>query len=160
MACGRAKNDRAFDVPNYNRSVTKALRQLALEAHTVDEEGVTLTRAESMAKLLWEKALGSKKIKKDKQGHLVEVENPAEAWAIGVVYDRLEGKVAPVEPEPEMQGRATATEKVEALARDRVNGLLGPRPTGDKYQPPTPAPVAPAPAVEQPPVVPQPGEDE
>lgn len=109
-------------LPKYTgKELTKHLRLLAMEAESVSDEGETITKAEALARLLWKKALGFAEMVM-KEGSPKEVKNPPEAWAIQLIYERLEGKVANTAPEE--AGKITAAEKVSELARSRINNVL------------------------------------
>lgn len=103
------------------RSVTKYLRELADEAETITDSGVTLTKAEVLARLLWKFALGWKETTYDPKTRRpigVTDHSPAK-WAIDIVYNRLEGQV-PHQVVDESR-ILTAAEKVSELATERLN---------------------------------------
>lgn len=108
--------------PRYSgKELTKFLRQLAMEAEGFSPSGDVMTKAEKLAQILWKKALGSKEMVSTEAG-MREVTNAPEAWAIQMIYERLEGKVGPTAVEE--GGKVTAAEKVSELARDRINSVL------------------------------------
>lgn len=108
-------------LPKYSgKELTKHLRTLAMEAEGINPSGDTETKAEALARLLWKKALGYSEVRQTEGGPR-EVSCPPEAWAIQLVYERLEGKVA--QSSPEEAGKITAAERVTDLARSRINGL-------------------------------------
>lgn len=109
--------------PRYSgKELTKFLRQLAMEAEDLSSDGSTITKAEKLAQILWKKALGFKETIHSPEG-VREVVNSPEAWAIQMIYERLEGKVANAVVEE--GGKATAATRVSELARDRINSVLG-----------------------------------
>jgi hypothetical protein len=135
-------------LPRYsNKELTKHLRTLAMEAHDLTESGEVQTRAEALAKLIWLKALGYKKMEYRGEASnriLVEVEHPPESWCIQLIYERLEGKVPQAAVDD--AGKTTAAERVSDLARTRINTLAGAPVTPDgKPLPPKPLPPKPPP---------------
>ncbi len=109
-------------IPRYTgKELTRFLRALAMEAESLADDGTVVTKAHSLAQLLWRKALGYKAVEKTRHGVAEEVDHPPESWAIQLIYDRLEGKVAPVTTEE--GGRLTTSERVSDLAKTRLNNL-------------------------------------
>lgn len=104
----------------YNpRQLTQHLRELAVETETMTDEGELITRSEALAQLLWKKALGYKEtvVVKDKSDEIIC--HKPEAWAIQMIYERMEGK-APIAIIDEKQ-QITAAEKISDLARTKLN---------------------------------------
>jgi hypothetical protein len=110
-------------LPRYSgKEITRHLRQMAMEAAGLTESGEVQTRAEAMALLLWKKALGytAQELRGEgKDRKLTEVEHPPEAWALQLIYGRLEGKEANASIDE--AGKITAAEKVDELAKARIN---------------------------------------
>lgn len=114
-----------------NRELTNKLRELASEVHDVqlDEggEAVVTTKGEALGEMLFQKALGHTETvieeDPDTPGRAVErkVVHKPEAWAIQLIYDRLEGKTP--QALPEKDGGLTAAQKVRELAIARVNRM-------------------------------------
>ena len=77
-----------------------------------------MTKGEALADLLWKYALGFS-TEDPKTGKTV-VEKP-KAWAIQLIYDRLEGKV-PIQTEVGIV-KPTASERISDLSRDRINNM-------------------------------------
>lgn len=110
-------------LPRYSgKELTKFLRQLAMEADDLSPDGATITKAEKLAQILWKKALGFKEMVVA-DGGAREIVHAPEAWAIQLVYDRLEGKVGPTAVEE--GGKLSAAERVSELARTRLNSFVG-----------------------------------
>jgi len=110
--------------PSYNnKELTRHLRELAAEAHDMDEGGRVITKGEAMGILLFKKALGGKVRSIDDEGRETEVELKPEAWAIQLIYDRMEGKTP--QALPENADRVTAKDKVSDLAKQRINAMAG-----------------------------------
>lgn len=107
--------------PYGSKQLTEHLRNLAAEATEMTAEGDVLTRGEALALLLWRKALGYVERKVDDEGNETEVVHEPAAWAMQLVYDRLEGRT-PQSP-PEEEGRIKVADQVRDLARDRLNKL-------------------------------------
>lgn len=123
-------------LPRYSgKELTKHLRVLAMEAEGSSPGGDPETKAETLARLLWKKALGYSEVRTNIEGKAIEVSCPPEAWAIQLIYERLEGKVA--NSTPDEAGKITAAEKVTDLARTRINSIVGAAPVaGAKPLPP------------------------
>ena len=108
--------------PYNSRQITQHLRELAAEAQDWSEEDGVLTKGECLARLLWRKALGWEERTLDDEGAERIVKHPPEAWAIQLIYDRMEGKV-PQAAETEGDRRMTAASKVRELAASQVSSL-------------------------------------
>lgn len=106
--------------PYSTKQLTGHLRQLAAEAHDWSEQDGVITKGEALAALLWKKALGySEEVDTPEGKKTVRIE--PQAWAIQLVYDRMEGKT-PVAVE-ESETKVTAAEKVRELAKARLNDI-------------------------------------
>lgn len=111
-------------IPRFTgKELTKFLRQIAAEAQTLSDEGDTVTKAEALAKLLWMKALGYVEDRRGDDGKVKQIIHTPESWAIQLIYERLEGKVAPSAGEE--GGKISAAEKVSDLNRNRINAMAG-----------------------------------
>ena len=107
----------------YNsRDLTNHLRELAAEAHDWSEEDGAITKGEAMARLLWRKALGYTETTVDDEGNEKEVYHKPEAWAIQLVYERIEGKT-PQAMEEDRGDKPKAKDHVRELAQSRLNDL-------------------------------------
>jgi hypothetical protein len=99
------------------RQLTKHLRELAMEVETIHPDtGALINRAEALADLLWKKALGFTEVD-SRTGETTKYK--PEAWAIQMIWERLEGKAPPAIVDE--QGGMTAAEKVSELARLRIS---------------------------------------
>ena len=94
----------------------KHLRDLAAKIETIDDEGRTITKGEALAQLLFKKALGYTEV--DPETHTDQYRKP-EAWAIQMIFERLEGRVPQVQP-TENDG-VSAAERITDLARAKIN---------------------------------------
>ena len=103
------------------RALNAALKRLAAEAYTVEDDGTVVTKADALARLIWAKALGWVQTTTDDHGNRIRKDYPPEAWAMQYIFERIEGKSAPVIQEPEIGVRAS--DKVRQLAKDRLNKL-------------------------------------
>jgi hypothetical protein len=123
------------------RQLSKHLRDLAAEAFDVTPDGDVLTKGEALAKLLWNKALGYSERVKDDEGRETEVVHKPEAWAIQLVYDRMEGRTPQALNED--ADRIRAADRVSDLAKTRLNQLTASmvgtsnRPPPPVFKPPT-----------------------
>lgn len=102
-----------------SKALTGHLRALSKEAESIADDGEIITKAEALAMLLWQYALGWEEADPDDPNKTV-MHRPAQ-WAIQMVYDRLEGK-APAAIE-DGSGTMTAADKVSELAKTSVNAL-------------------------------------
>lgn len=117
------------------RELTHHVRELGAEASEMLANGDVITRDEALARLLWEKALGYTKLMKNKlTGQMEEVYFGPEAWAIQLIYERREGKVA--QAEPEKASKPTTAEKVSELSKSRINSFVGVGAPAKKGPPP------------------------
>lgn len=99
------------------RQLTQFLRELAMEVETIDpESGALVTKGEALAALLWKKALGYVDV--DLRTGETSQFKP-EAWAIQMIWERVEGKAPPAIVDE--KGGMTAAEKVSELARLRIS---------------------------------------
>ena len=118
-------------VPYSNRELTRHLREIAAEINDeLGPNGEPITKGMALACILFHKALGSAKKIVDDEGRVTELREPPQAWAIQLIYDRLEGKVAPQIEENERP--MTAEDKVRELVSKQLNvlteSLTGPLP--------------------------------
>lgn len=99
--------------------LTKFLRSLAADVDDMNTEGDVVTKAESLAQLVWNHALGF--------WEKVDPDNPdKKIWrkpdwrAIALLFDRIEGKV--IASVPDDKGK-TLQEKVTEIGKARANSL-------------------------------------
>lgn len=90
--------------------LTKFLREMAQEEVTVGDDGSPETRAKRLAKIVWEHALGT----------YPDLKKPAQ-WAIELVYDRMEGRIAQAMPLD--VNKRPMSEKIGDIARKTINAL-------------------------------------
>ena len=102
------------------RQLTQHLRELAADYVSIDNEGNPITRGEQLAVIIWEKALGWTEtcIKDEKQE---EIYHKPEAWAIALVFERMEGKAPAAVPDD--KGTLTTADKVEEIVKSRINSI-------------------------------------
>jgi hypothetical protein len=105
-----------------SRELTEYLKRVAVEAHDWSEESGAISKSEALARILWNKALGSKEVKVNDKGEEREITNKPESWAIQLIYDRLEGKSPMAIPDDE--GKLTAADKVREMTKERANALV------------------------------------
>ena len=90
------------------------LRAIAQEQ---DKSGVC--KAEALARLIWNKALGYKEVVEDADGVEVTITNDPDKDMIKLVYDRMEGKVSNAEETSDRE--RSLPDKVSDTNRDRLN---------------------------------------
>lgn len=105
--------------PYSNRELTQHLRALAAEAITIDNNGNVVTRGEKLASDLWERAIGYES--KDPKDPDKIVKHAPEAWAIQLIYERMEGKSPTALPDE--AGGMKVTDRVDELHKDRLNQM-------------------------------------
>lgn len=98
--------------------LSKYLRALAMDIHTVDDDGKPVNKAAVLAKLVWQHALGFEERDPDDPNKMTP-HKPA-TWAIELLFNRIEGKIPLAVVED--QGRSLA-EKVSDLGKARANAL-------------------------------------
>jgi hypothetical protein len=98
--------------------LSKYLRALALDVETMDDSGDPITKAQALAKLVWQYALGFEKEDPDNPGKKTHI--PPDWRAIDLLYNRIEGKVNLMPPEE--TGRSL-TEKISDLGKAKLNSL-------------------------------------
>lgn len=111
------------------RQLTKFLKELAMEAETVDDEGEVITKGKALALLLFKKALGYTETQKvqeeDEEGRpltiLKETYHKPESWAIQWIFERLEGRV----PQAVLEEKSgpTIAEKIRDITRAKANAF-------------------------------------
>ncbi len=112
--------------------LTKFINEIALEQHDeaimVDREAVCVTKAEALARLMWKNALGwiERVDIVDKKSGIVlgvkEIYHSPDKIYVTMLYDRMEGKVAPVEPE-KADAKVSVAEKVSREGKNRLNSM-------------------------------------
>jgi hypothetical protein len=97
--------------------LSKYLRALALDVETLDPNGDPMTKAQVLADLVWQHALGEVR---DLDNPDKKKRVPPAVWAIDILYNRIEGKIPVAVVED--QGRSL-TDKVSDLGKARINSL-------------------------------------
>lgn len=99
--------------------LTKIIKQIGNEFHkdTVDNGGNRLTKIQTLGRLVWDKALGYTEV--DVDSDVVIHHNPDKAF-IGMIWDRLEGKVVPA-VSGSGKDKATLSERVKEQSKRRLN---------------------------------------
>lgn len=110
-------SDRRFS----SRALTTELRKLADQSVSVTDDGTPLTRAQVLAKMIWDMALGGEQKVRDPSGNMKTVATPPVAWAMQYCFERIEGK-AQVAQNDNTDG-VRAADKVAALAKERLNKM-------------------------------------
>jgi len=104
-----------------SRRLTQHLRELAAEIDTMDESGELLTKGQVLAALVFKKALGYEEKLKGDDGEEKLIYHKPEAWAIQLIWERMEGK-AP-QAVPDGKKTLTAASKVGNLVKARINSF-------------------------------------
>jgi len=103
-----------------SKDLSNCLRELGTTVHDWGESGA-VSKAEALAALLWKKALGWDEKRMDDKGREESVAHKPEAWAIALVWERIEGRVP--QATIETSERMRAAEKVRNLSSTRLNTL-------------------------------------
>ncbi len=86
---------------------------------TVDDPAM-ISKAEALARLIWKKGLGwTEQIHRDNE--LVDIEHPPDRVYVGMLLDRLEGRVAAIETGG--KERRTVADKVGEQSKKRINSI-------------------------------------
>ena len=118
--------------------LTAARRELAVQAISCDDEGNALTRADVLAQLIWDQALGYIEKSLDDHGNAIKIPHAPAPWAQTFLYDRIEGKPAPASGE-EKADAITATDRVResfvAITNAAARVAQGPPPRKSRPEP-------------------------
>ena len=99
--------------------ITRLIRERGNEFHTVDDDGNPLTRLQALALLVWKKALGWTET--DPKTGTETVHSPDRGF-ITMIYDRLDGKMAPAVADTGKK-KATLSDRVGEQSKKRLNSL-------------------------------------
>jgi hypothetical protein len=95
--------------------LSESLRQLAMEQHDIDGSDV-LTRAQCLAKTVWEHALGHSYQERTSEGEMRVKKVRPQKWAIELILDRLEGRVSSTGDEANKS--VSLTDRVEQINKE------------------------------------------
>jgi len=106
------------------RKLTDLLHQMAdgLSEIVNPETGEAMLRSVALADLLWKKALGYDELVEDDRG-IRNVRHQPEAWAINLIYDRIEGKVPIATDDLAIGTGGKVVDKVTDITKIRLNAL-------------------------------------
>lgn len=108
--------------------LTENLRKLAAEAIDITADGTPVTRADRLAELVWQFALGWVEEGRDEEGNKYRKVHSPVGWAMQYLFERTEGRVPQAAVEEHMGVRAA--DKVRELSKQRINAAaavaLGP----------------------------------
>lgn len=99
--------------------ITRLIRERGNEFHTVDDDGNPLTRLQALALLIWRKALGW--IEMDPKTGTEIIHSPDRGF-ITMIYDRLDGKMAPAVADSGKK-KATLSDRVGEQSKRRLNQM-------------------------------------
>ena len=100
--------------------LTQKLNELALDivdSQLIDGETKLLTRTELLAAEIWDAACG---IQRNEDGTTTFTHRPT-PWAVGVIYERLEGKVVP--RAKDSSNRPSLKQKISEQNKLKANGI-------------------------------------
>lgn len=104
-----------------SRRLTQHLRELAADIETMDEGGELLTKGQVLAALVFKKALGYEEKIRGDDGEERTVYHKPEAWAIQLIWERMEGK-APQAVADEKKTLTVLT-RIDEIVKARINSL-------------------------------------
>lgn len=100
-------------------TLSKLIKQIGHEKHTIDDEGQVLTKFEALARLVWNRALGY--TEEDVETGEKTVHKPDKGF-INLVFDRTEGKVPTIATGGD-KDKAKVADRVGEQVRSRINRL-------------------------------------
>jgi hypothetical protein len=99
-------------------TLTKHLRELSASlSERIADDGHALTKAEALAAVIWERAIGWTEIAEGG----TEVPHKPEPWAVALIYERLEGRCPTAMDVGSTKG--TVADRVSDLGRTKINNL-------------------------------------
>ncbi len=105
--------------------ISKFLKDLADEMHLVGGGGSKDTRAQTLAKILWKKALGYTETLDDGKTK----KHPPSQWAIACILERLEGRIGSVDDGKDLG--QSIVDRIHELTKNRLNELADAAVRGD-----------------------------
>jgi hypothetical protein len=103
------------------KQLAGTLREIGLEAHSVDEQGRSITNQEALYRQMWKQALGWTELVRDDNGIAHKVVHEPNLTISKSLLEQLAGKPGTAQVE-EKKG-PSAAERVRALAVERVNAI-------------------------------------
>lgn len=104
--------------------LSQFVRSIALEQTELikdaDGEDRMASKAEALARLMWQQALGYTK-HKIINNILTDIEHPPDKMLMGMIFDRMEGR-APL-MNPDKKDRRTIADKVSEQGKKRINKI-------------------------------------
>lgn len=105
--------------------LSKYLTEIAAEetelGKDLDGGDVMITKAEALARLIWKMALGYKEEVINKSGLLAKLNHRPDKPAMGIIFDRLEGRVA--QSVAESPNKLSTADRVTEQAKKRINDI-------------------------------------
>jgi len=99
--------------------ISSFIRSVAQEK--VAGEDTVITRAEALARLLWDMALGRSKVVDVETGEISTEYSPPDKHAMDIIMDRMEGRVGTFEDEKKKS--ETITDRISRKNQVRINKL-------------------------------------
>lgn len=111
--------------------LTRHLKELAgsLSERICDKDGHALTKAEALAAVIWDRALGWVEVKDDG----TKVPHSPEPWAVALVFERMEGRAPTAQDVGGNKG--TVADRVSELGKTKINALSALTPEAPDGQP-------------------------
>ncbi len=99
--------------------LSKLIKRIGHEQHTIDDVGAGITKFEALARYVWDAALGytSKDVKSG-----VEVVYHPDKGFINLIFERTEGKVAPA-ASSDGNKKATLSTRIKEQSKRRLNQM-------------------------------------
>jgi hypothetical protein len=114
---GNKKNPSTGRTPT-KTILTRHLKELAEQlSDRLGDDGNALTRAAALARVIWDRAIGYT----EHGDGGADVEHKPEPWAVGLIYERLEGRCPTAEDVGAHKG--TVSDRISDLSKSKVNAL-------------------------------------
>lgn len=106
--------------------LSQFIRQIAVEETEFikdsDGEDRMVTKAEALARLVWQRALGYTEIRIPVSGPPEDIIHPPDRVYVGMLWDRMEGR-APL-MNPEKGNKRTIADRVSEQGKRRINQIV------------------------------------
>ena len=104
------------------KNLTDLVKLIGKEVHTIDNDGVPISKDERLIRLLWDIALGYEETTRDDDGNESIFKHKPQKWAMQEIIARREGSIPA--PASDVGNRMSAAKQVRDLVKNRLNGLV------------------------------------
>lgn len=103
-------------------SLMRSIAEEVTESITLDGENKMISKAEALVRMTWKHALGFTEMRRSEEGaNMIEVVHQPDRVYASMLYDRIEGRVAAVEPGK--KEKRTVADKVGEQSKKRINSI-------------------------------------